>query len=431
MTQFDSSQSITDSDSQVLASSPEPTESVELSHWTQAHTPAQILDADLQILELHAESLVEELFSSEVDSAFINSPDSVAIQFSPQHINALTTTSNFPLLPAALQSSSLAVYIPHQPIEEPFDPLNYLTQLPLNPQDSAVSQLDNLQKQYWQDRILLGAGGLALLVILLGSLGNYLYGRSNAGLGLGSTASNATQLSRDPFLDYLQQSLQRLNTTPAKLAQPKSSPEASASGLSLPPLPQPTLGSAIATKSPIISAPSASVTVAASNPGRPLSSNPPAPSTVALPQIPIATLPPPPPMGDPAAPANLADNSAGSAPQALTFPTAIPTSGGNSANAGDPTLPSISNPPIPPVAINIPTKMAAPPAANRPARTLTGVMRMGDQSLALIEVNGVTRRIRLGETINADGAILMQVGDQEAIVQHGKDQYTIQVGQRF
>jgi Tfp pilus assembly protein PilP len=58
-------------------------------------------------------------------------------------------------------------------------------------------------------------------------------------------------------------------------------------------------------------------------------------------------------------------------------------------------------------------------------------MEMGNQSAALVEVNGITRRVQVGEPIGTKGWKLLNVGNQEAVVQRNQDVSTIQVGQQF
>lgn len=63
--------------------------------------------------------------------------------------------------------------------------------------------------------------------------------------------------------------------------------------------------------------------------------------------------------------------------------------------------------------------------------TLVGVMEFGDRSAALIDINHVIRRIRIGETLTPDGWKLTKVTDQKAVLQRGGKLRSIYVGQKF
>ncbi|MEL6440384.1 MAG: hypothetical protein AAFQ80_14145 [Cyanobacteria bacterium J06621_8] len=74
-------------------------------------------------------------------------------------------------------------------------------------------------------------------------------------------------------------------------------------------------------------------------------------------------------------------------------------------------------------------KIAAKPKIKH---TLIGVLELAPKrSAALVRVKGQTRRIWVGETINAEGWILESVGNQRAIVTHHGQVRSITVGETF
>lgn len=80
------------------------------------------------------------------------------------------------------------------------------------------------------------------------------------------------------------------------------------------------------------------------------------------------------------------------------------------------------------VASATPSVSASPVAS--PSHTLVGVMEFGDRSAALIDVNHVVQRIRIGE-LTPDGWKLTKVIDQKAVLQRGGKLRSIYVGQKF
>ncbi len=65
------------------------------------------------------------------------------------------------------------------------------------------------------------------------------------------------------------------------------------------------------------------------------------------------------------------------------------------------------------------------------AHTLVGILELGDRSAALFEINGVARRIYVGETIGASGWSLVEVVNQQAVIRRNGEVKTIFVGQQF
>lgn len=63
--------------------------------------------------------------------------------------------------------------------------------------------------------------------------------------------------------------------------------------------------------------------------------------------------------------------------------------------------------------------------------SLVGVLELGERSVALFEVDGVTRRVKIGESIGASGWTLVEVANQEAVVRRNGEVRSIFVGQGF
>ncbi|MBW4551720.1 MAG: hypothetical protein KME35_11510 [Aphanocapsa sp. GSE-SYN-MK-11-07L] len=90
----------------------------------------------------------------------------------------------------------------------------------------------------------------------------------------------------------------------------------------------------------------------------------------------------------------------------------------------------------PQVAAVAPTAPAAAPVAKplappKAKYTLRGVMEMGDRSVALLDIDGTTQRITVGQPLGATGWELVQVADQKAVVQRQGEVRSITVGQQF
>ncbi|WP_413200219.1 hypothetical protein [Nostoc piscinale] len=66
-----------------------------------------------------------------------------------------------------------------------------------------------------------------------------------------------------------------------------------------------------------------------------------------------------------------------------------------------------------------------------PSHTLEGVLELGKKSAALFQVDGVTRRINVGETIGTSGWTLVEVNNGEAIVRRNGEVRSIYTGQKL
>ncbi len=69
--------------------------------------------------------------------------------------------------------------------------------------------------------------------------------------------------------------------------------------------------------------------------------------------------------------------------------------------------------------------------APTPSHTLEGLLELGNKSAALFQVDGVTRRINIGESIGSSGWTLVDVSKGEAIVRRNGEVRSIYAGQKL
>ncbi|MDB9521649.1 hypothetical protein PN480_06735, partial [Dolichospermum circinale CS-1225] len=62
---------------------------------------------------------------------------------------------------------------------------------------------------------------------------------------------------------------------------------------------------------------------------------------------------------------------------------------------------------------------------------LEGILESGDQSVALFNIDGITRGINVGENIGSTGWILIEVTNGEAIIRRHDEKRSIYAGQRL
>jgi hypothetical protein len=62
---------------------------------------------------------------------------------------------------------------------------------------------------------------------------------------------------------------------------------------------------------------------------------------------------------------------------------------------------------------------------------LEGLLELGSKSAALFKIDGVTRRINLGENIGATGWTLVDVSNGEAIIRRNGEVRSIYTGQKL
>ena len=131
------------------------------------------------------------------------------------------------------------------------------------------------------------------------------------------------------------------------------------------------------------------------------------------------------------------------APPPVTSPTAAASPPAPS------TVPVLSTPALPaPAPAPAPTPVAAPkapstpvlaakapvqqpPTIQTPAYRLVGLVELGDRSVALININNVTQRVAIGETIGSSGWTLEAVTAQSVALNRNGEKRSLYVGQDF
>ncbi len=98
-----------------------------------------------------------------------------------------------------------------------------------------------------------------------------------------------------------------------------------------------------------------------------------------------------------------------STPTAPTTPTETPTPTPTSTETPSPT----------------PTETPSP----TPTHNLVGILELGERSAALFEINGVARRVNIGESIGSSGWTLVKIGKGEAVIRRSGEVRSIYVGQ--
>lgn len=172
-------------------------------------------------------------------------------------------------------------------------------------------------------------------------------------------------------------------------------------------------------------------TVPAPAPAFPQGAKSAAPAQQSIPIKPqVAALPQ---SGKPAASASAPVQSIPIKPQVPALPQSAKP---DASAAAQPAKPSA--PPIPQTvaAAPAPSATSAPSqipqsSASAVQHTLMGVMELGDRSAALFEVNGVTKRFNVGESIGASGWTLVSVTNSEAMIRRNGEVRSIYPGQKF
>ncbi|MGK7919011.1 MAG: hypothetical protein AB4080_03245 [Trichodesmium sp.] len=87
---------------------------------------------------------------------------------------------------------------------------------------------------------------------------------------------------------------------------------------------------------------------------------------------------------------------------------------------------------LPPPPTEIPTtEIVGTSQVPTPMNTLVGILELGERSAALFEIDGVARRIYVGESIGGSGWTLVKVSNQEAVIRRNGDVLSVFVGQQF
>ncbi len=123
----------------------------------------------------------------------------------------------------------------------------------------------------------------------------------------------------------------------------------------------------------------------------------------------------------------------------------VPTAGGLMAPGGGPvnviervyipyqTTPQPTSPQVPQTAqvpqgaVNAP----AVPAAPATVHVLIGLLELGERSAALFEINGVSQRVYMGQSIGNSGWSLVSVSSDEARIRRNGEVRSIYIGQQF
>lgn len=104
-------------------------------------------------------------------------------------------------------------------------------------------------------------------------------------------------------------------------------------------------------------------------------------------------------------------------PPVASSPVAVPLPG---------PAPSVATAPIP-----MPPSTPVSTEAGSPPQTLVGLLEMGDRSAALFEINGVTQRYGIGESVGSSGWTLVEVAKNQVVLRRNGETRSIFMGQKF
>ena len=385
----------------------------------------ETVPAEAVAVESYADRLMDELFEG-VDRAFDGSGPQPAEPMAPEFV--------------ALKSISVPqiVLSPLAP-----EPQRGEKDVEAIARQVALETTKKQQSKQSFDRILLGAACGSLLLVM----GLWLASRSGlvrwrADRAPETPAASGVTAPDTQFVEYVQRSLEVIEQKKAPQPNPQLAgvpgvaPPGTLPSISISGAPPATAGLSTA-----VNRIADALEQAGAQPGAP------APQVVVIPPPAQVTVAPAAPVaGVPAAPA--APQTAAVSPS----PTA-PASGRAMAAAGTRTpLAASENPsespqpkilaretepaPAPAAEQSAPAPAAeqsAPPVSSAPtsAHTLVGILELGDRSAALFEVDGVARRIYVGESIGASGWTLAEIKNQEAVIRKGGDVRSVFVGQKF
>ncbi len=279
------------------------------------------------------------------------------------------------------------------------------------------------------DRMLLGAAFGSLLLVL----GLWLASRSGwvrlpSGITTGSTPTVMPKTAPDKeFSEYVQRSLEAIEQKklPKPNAQLPGIPGVTPTGI-LPNISISGAPPATAGLSTAVNRIADALEQAAAQPGAPA-----LPAQVVI--IPPATNP-----ADPSQ--TVAVSPSASAPASgravAVAGSASPNSSPVAASPSTSGEPKILARETEPAAAPAAAQQSQPPApavssAPTSAHTLVGILELGDRSAALFEVDGVARRIYVGESIGSSGWTLGEIKNQEAVIRKGGDVRSVFVGQKF
>jgi hypothetical protein len=265
-----------------------------------------------------------------------------------------------------------------------------LSQLDKQPADFSLEktalaeQKPALRRSY--DRLLLGIGCVSVVVTTAMWLLFQEINRQPASVSAPpQTTANSSPQVGDPFASYMQRSLQAID----QKTQPPSSTVATANSSS-------------ASSLPTVTVPGSRLTGTASVP-----TIPGVPTLGTAARTPAAS-------GHIYIPVYQVPSGMSSQPATAPSPSSVTPLPGTSTKPGATAI----KPPIP---LSVPGV----------ARTLEGVVDMGEQSAILIKINGVTQRFRLGESIGSSGWALVEVSKNQAIIRRNGEVRSLFIGQSF
>ncbi|MEG4520002.1 MULTISPECIES: hypothetical protein [unclassified Microcoleus] len=384
----------------------------------------ETVPAEAVAVESYADQLMDELFEG-VDRAFDGSGGLPSEPVQPEFV-ALKSIS--------VPQIVLSQLAPPQPQGAEKDVEAIARQVAL---ETAKKQ----QSKQSFDRILLGAACGSLLLVM----GLWLASRSGlvrlpAAPAPETPAASGKTAPDTPFVEYVQRSLEAIEQKKAPQANPQLAgvPGAPTPG-TLPSIPISGAPPATAGLSTAVNRIANALEQAASQPGAP------APQVVVIPPPAQVTVAPAAPVA--AAPAAPQTTAVSPSPAAPASGRAIAAAGSRDPLAASPSPSESPEPkilaretepaPAPPAAAaqqSAPApEQSAPAVSSAPtsAHTLVGILELGDRSAALFEVDGVARRIYVGESIGASGWTLAEIKNQEAVIRKGGDVRSVFVGQKF
>ena len=358
-------------------------------------------------VESYADRLMDELFEG-VDRAFDgNEVPSEPVQ--PAEFVALKSIS----VPQIVLSQSLSP-----------EPQRGEKDIEAIARQVALETTKKQQSKQSFDRILLGAACGSLLLVM----GLWLASRSGlvrlpvASAPAGETPTGTAKIVPDTqFVEYVQRSIVAIEQ---KKAPPANSQLATVPGAATPG----TLPSISISGAP---PPTAGLSTAVNRIANALEQAAAQPGAPALPAQ-VVVIPPPAPV----APVTVAGSPSLTAP---VSGRAIASAGARNPLAASPSPSDSSQPkilaretePAPAAPASQQSAPAASSSAPTAAHTLVGILELGNRSAALFEVDGVARRIYVGESIGASGWTLAEIKNQEAVIRKGGDVRSVFVGQKF
>ncbi|MEG4802788.1 hypothetical protein QUB63_11990 [Microcoleus sp. ARI1-B5] len=388
----------------------------------------ETVPAEAVAVESYADRLMDELFEG-VDRAFDGSGGLPAEPVAPEFV--------------ALKSISVPQIVLSQLAPEPTR--GGEKDVEAIARQVALETTKKQQSKQSFDRILLGAACGSLLLVM----GLWLASRSGLvrlpAPTAGPTPAASGKTAPDTqFVEYVQRSLVAIEQKKAPQANPQLAPvPGAATPETLPSIAISGAPPATAGLSTAVNRIADALEQAAAQPGAP------APQVVVIPPPAQVTVAPPPPAQVTVA------QAAQAAPQTATASSspAASASGRAIAAAGNRTPPATASSPSEspqPKILARETEPAPAPAAEQSApapapqqsaaavssapisaHTLVGILELGDRSAALFEVDGVARRIYVGESIGASGWTLAEIKNQEAVIRKGGDVRSVFVGQKF